>query len=164
MCYSLGVDIDVCAWCELCRAYPGVDTATEQVAIARSQLNVDVIELDFTFSRFRDQWLYIHTAVADETSQSTLPDVTAFAVCILCKVSWCFFVQQLIMLQVFNPEKYNVLCRQFATAYVKTADPVRLMEGYLQQSIPYYIYAIYVLSVVRQTLYPRLVNVARKQQ
>lgn len=35
----------------------------EQVALARSQLQGEVIDLDFTFSKFKNQWLYIYSNI-----------------------------------------------------------------------------------------------------
>eukprot|EP01094_Clydonella_sp_ATCC50884_P013640 TRINITY_DN2390_c1_g1_i1.p1 TRINITY_DN2390_c1_g1~~TRINITY_DN2390_c1_g1_i1.p1 ORF type:complete len:381 (-),score=109.80 TRINITY_DN2390_c1_g1_i1:186-1328(-) len=114
-------------------AYPSLPSPElKAVVISRSRLASDPVQ--FSFSRYDANWLYMYTAVlhegstnskgllaADEEQEQTrsgpLPRVNAFTVTLLSKE--------------FNPELHGRLASLFAKSYTHTGSPIDLLKAYL---------------------------------
>jgi hypothetical protein len=97
-------------------SYPGVEPATEQVAIARSCLEtVEGSAAKLTVSQFGGKWLYQCTQAAGEAKQ--LSKVTHFSVWTLAKD--------------FHPELFLELTKVFADAYAQEGNPVSILQIFL---------------------------------
>jgi len=96
--------------------YPSIPDELEPVIISRSNLKDDSIPLQFSFSKFKDYWIYIFTQAKDEAN-TTLPSVTVFSVVLLTKS--------------FNPEKYGLFLKISCTLYGTSGSPLSVLKGYL---------------------------------
>lgn len=109
--------------------YPSVAPALKPILVNRSRLEGDVVQ--FSFSRFEQQWIYMFTTVlheekskgslleSEEEEERTgpLPRVNAFTICLLSKE--------------FNPELHGRLAALFARCYSSSGSPIDLLKGYL---------------------------------
>mmetsp|Transcript_15860 Transcript_15860/g.61967 ORF Transcript_15860/g.61967 Transcript_15860/m.61967 type:complete len:363 (+) Transcript_15860:105-1193(+) len=110
-------------------SYPGVNPTLAGVLEARSMLGLGKTPLAFTFSKFENSWIYIHTRglggddeeedVGAETEKDgALGKVKAFSICLVCKE--------------YNPERYAALSRLFGNVYEKTQTPLTVLQGFLK--------------------------------
>jgi len=97
--------------------YPSIDQEVQQVILDRVNLTSETIPLQFIWSKYKNQWIYIYTHV-NETKQ-TLPHLAAFSVAVLAGPTG------------FNPEKFQALCSLMANLYLTNGSPVKLLECYL---------------------------------
>jgi len=88
----------------------------EPVIISRSNLKEEAIPLQFSFSKFKDFWIYIFTQSKDE-GNTTLPSVTVYSIVLLTKS--------------FNPEKYASFLKIASTLYGAGGSPLTVLKGYL---------------------------------
>jgi len=95
--------------------YPNVDEDFERVLIKRSLLSEETIEVQFIFSKYKNEWHYLYTILNE--NQQKLPRVVAFSICIISKV--------------FCPEKYLVLGKLFAHLYTSSGSPLSILDAYL---------------------------------
>eukprot|EP01112_Ceratiomyxa_fruticulosa_P018831 TRINITY_DN6079_c0_g2_i4.p1 TRINITY_DN6079_c0_g2~~TRINITY_DN6079_c0_g2_i4.p1 ORF type:complete len:357 (-),score=58.92 TRINITY_DN6079_c0_g2_i4:108-1178(-) len=106
-----------CVW-----AYPSVDADLEKILISRSNLSLDTIPLQFTYSKYKAHWIYIYTAVnnASEGEDAGMLNkrVSAFSICLIRNG--------------FNPEKFLALARLQSQIYQASGDPVQILQCHLQ--------------------------------
>lgn len=69
-------------------SYPSVSKDQEQILIARSNLQKETIPLPFTYSKYKNHWVYIRVAPIEST---TSPRLIAFGICLFCMVFLLFF-------------------------------------------------------------------------
>jgi len=89
----------------------------EKIIRERSNLDKPEIPLQFSFSRYKDKWIYIFTDTNLNTTVEVMKLVTAFSICLFT--------------DTYQPEKYGALCKILATLYNQTGNPVKLLECYL---------------------------------
>lgn len=115
-------------------SYPGVGQTLSTVLEERSMLGLGKTPLAFTFSKFENSWLYIHTRALDVEEESVeeslsktesdreeegaLAKVKAFSVCLVCKE--------------YNPERYAALSKLLGNVYEKTQTPLTVLQGFLK--------------------------------
>jgi len=107
-------------WC-----YPELGSDLEKVSIFRSGLQESTVPLQYSFSKFRNEWLYnfiqlngnVTVAEEQELRSALSPKVQAFAV--------------LVVANDYNPEKYFELGKLMAAIYLATGSPVKLLEVFL---------------------------------
>jgi hypothetical protein len=97
------------------RSYPDCERELEKVFIARSGLKLDTIPIQFTFSKYKSNWIYIYLHI--NKPNSPLKNIAAFAVCI-CTTD-------------YNPEKYLELSKVMSSSYQATGDPVKILECFI---------------------------------
>eukprot|EP01116_Phalansterium_solitarium_P024044 TRINITY_DN8689_c0_g1_i2.p1 TRINITY_DN8689_c0_g1~~TRINITY_DN8689_c0_g1_i2.p1 ORF type:complete len:353 (+),score=114.19 TRINITY_DN8689_c0_g1_i2:893-1951(+) len=93
-------------------AYPEVSQETQDVFIARSGLEQEAVPLQFSFSRFKQEWLYIFIGINSDNAR-----VPAFAIGLVATD--------------FNPEKWAAATRMIAGLYAKTSSPPKVLESFL---------------------------------
>eukprot|EP01120_Amphizonella_sp_Union-15-10_P008965 TRINITY_DN330_c0_g1_i2.p1 TRINITY_DN330_c0_g1~~TRINITY_DN330_c0_g1_i2.p1 ORF type:complete len:355 (+),score=56.62 TRINITY_DN330_c0_g1_i2:41-1105(+) len=101
-------------------SYPtlGQDSQTlELILKERSNLAKGEANLPFSFSRYKDKWIYIWTEANTNTQVNVMKLVNVFAICLFT--------------ETFHPEKYSALCELLAKLYNQTGNPVKLLECYL---------------------------------
>ena len=69
------------------RSYPDCDNELEQVYFSRSSLKQETIPVQFNFSKFKQNWVYIYIHATQQNKSPSLKNVVAFAMCILATVS-----------------------------------------------------------------------------
>ncbi len=62
------------------RSYPEMTTDFEKLIISRSNLSLDSIPVQFSFSRFKNEWIYIYIHLAQNRN------VVAFAITLVANV------------------------------------------------------------------------------
>jgi len=95
-------------------SYPEMSAEFEELLVSRSNLTLETIPIPFTYSRFKNEWVYI---LINLNEKQKVKNVVAFAVCVVTND--------------FNPEKYAELCKLLANLYVSSGDPVNLLECWL---------------------------------
>jgi len=99
-------------------SYPLVDDELEPVLLARSNLMEHVVPLPFSYSKYKNQWIYMHTQELEKDSKpDALRRVSIFSLCIIKSV--------------FNPEKYAALSKLIASIYAISGDPTKILHCYL---------------------------------
>jgi len=96
-------------------AYPEATSELEAILLLRSGLKQETIPLPFTFSKYKNEWIYILVQVNKE--QKTLPQCTAYAICLITTD--------------FCPEKYVELLKLMGTLYLSSGDPVPLLKCWI---------------------------------
>jgi len=102
-------------------SYPSVESDVESVIKIRSALDKESIPIQFSFSKYKNEWLYIfiqlnESPYPDFPSQLSKP-VQAFATALITTD--------------FHPEKYFELSKLMAMLYLVTGDPLKTLECYL---------------------------------
>jgi len=99
--------------------YPSIEEDMESILISRSNLSYETIPLQFTFSKYKNSWVYIFSHVNEHTDSTplALKRVAVFSICLL-KNS-------------FYPEKFAALCKLMALVYAKSGDPTILLQCHL---------------------------------
>ncbi|EGC30361.1 hypothetical protein DICPUDRAFT_41536 [Dictyostelium purpureum] len=111
-------------WC-----FPSLDETLRSVILQRTSLLQDKISLQFSFSKFKNQWIYIYTTAVDQQPAAqdgqqppSIPDclkrVVAFSV--------------VLVRNHFNPEKYGSLAQIMSNVYKMTGDCSKLLECQLR--------------------------------
>jgi len=95
-------------------SYPESTAEFESLLVIRSNLTQETIPVQFSYSRFKSDWIYIFVNL-NETQ--TLKNVVAFALCLITTD--------------FNPEKYTELCKLMSNLYLRTGEPVTILECWL---------------------------------
>lgn len=100
-------------------AYPAIDDEVEQTLKSRSNLSQETIPLQFTYSKFKNFWIYIYSQAVekDPPPPSNLKRVSVFSLCLLRSV--------------FNPEKYFALSKLLVSLYASTGEPAKLLQCHL---------------------------------
>lgn len=65
------------------RSYPELSNEFEDILVTRSNLNLDTIPAQFTFSKFKGEWIYIYINLNEN---QTVPNVAAFGLCLITTV------------------------------------------------------------------------------
>jgi len=97
--------------------YPELDVELEEILLARSNLHQETIPIRFSFSRYKNEWIYVYVNIRNPNSK-TLQDILAFSLCVISTD--------------FNPEKYIALCKIMSDLYVSTGDPLKVLECWLR--------------------------------
>jgi len=99
--------------------FPALDEEVEQTFRSRSNLSQETIPLQFTYSKFKNYWIYIFSQVVekDPPPPTNLKRISVFSICLLRSV--------------FNPEKFFVLSKLLATLYASTGEPAKLLQCHL---------------------------------
>lgn len=99
--------------------YPAIDDEVEQTVKSRSNLNQETIPIQFTYSKFKNFWIYIYSQAVekDPPPPANLKRVSVFSLCLLRSV--------------FNPEKYFALSKTLASVYAATGEPAKLLQCHL---------------------------------
>jgi hypothetical protein len=99
--------------------FPALDEDVEQVLKARSNLSQETIPLQFTYSKYKNFWIYIYSQVVerDSSTPANLNRVSVYSLCILRNT--------------FNPEKYLALAKLMSAIYSATGDPAKLLQCHL---------------------------------
>jgi len=92
-------------------SYPEIEADNEQILLQRCGLKQDTIPIQFSFSKYKNDWYYIYIHI---NSQQTLKNVVAFAYCMIATD--------------YNPEKYAELCKLMSALYVTNGDPIKNLE------------------------------------
>jgi len=104
-------------WC-----FPTVNDQLRQVLLTKTSLEKEKISLNFSFSKFKNTWIYIYTTYIDSSNNSNLPEslkrVAAFSIC--------------ITRNHFNPEKYASLASILSNVYMALGDCSKLLECQLR--------------------------------
>ncbi|KAF2073893.1 hypothetical protein CYY_004781 [Polysphondylium violaceum] len=103
-------------WC-----FPSINDQLRQVLLNKTSLEKEKISLNFSFSKYKNTWIYIHTTSIDHSS-GTIPEslkrVAAFSIC--------------ITRNHFNPEKYSSLASILSNVYLALGDCSKLLECQLR--------------------------------
>ncbi|GAM19836.1 hypothetical protein SAMD00019534_030110 [Acytostelium subglobosum LB1] len=106
--------------------FPSIDDTLRQVALNRTGLQSNRINAQFSFSKYKNTWIYIYTtsilAQKDKDPELTVPDSIKRVVV----YSICLFRNN------FNPEKYAALSQIMSNIYLKLGDPSKLLECQLR--------------------------------
>jgi len=104
--------------------YPELGTDLEKVALDRCGLHENTIPLQYSFSKYKSEWLYNFIQINNNSSKSSeeikdslLSKVEAFSICVDAND--------------YNPEKYYEFCKLLASIYSAAYDPVKLLEAFL---------------------------------
>eukprot|EP01133_Synstelium_polycarpum_P017761 gene17761-21184_t len=105
---------------------PYQNDTLRQVTLNRTGLLTDRINAQFSFSKFRNTWIYIYTvsiaAQKEKDPAIVIPDslkkVLVYSVC--------------LMRNTFNPEKYGTLSQIMSNIYLKIGDPSKILECQLR--------------------------------
>lgn len=98
--------------------YPAFEDDVTAVLKARSLLALETIPLQFTYSKYKNFWIYIYTQeVEKESAPTNLKRVSVYSLCLLRNS--------------FNPEKYLALATVLANIYSATGEPAKLLQCHL---------------------------------
>ncbi|PRP74132.1 FAM45 family protein [Planoprotostelium fungivorum] len=97
-------------------SFPQISTEVQDVVVSRSGLQHETIPLQFTFSRFGNQWIYSFIDIRKE--DSGLTDKVQAA-------------QATVVTTDFNPERYNELTKMMVHIYLSTGSPLKVAECYV---------------------------------
>lgn len=95
-------------------SYPLLEPGFDRLLIARSRLQEDHPSTEFSYSKFKENWIYQFSLC--ETGGS-LPKVVALNIAIMGKT--------------FNPERYARLTELLARIYAISGSPPKVLEAYL---------------------------------
>jgi len=95
-------------------SYPAIESSLLPIVIVRSGLAEEKPPAVFSFSKFKNTWLYVYTILSPGVA---LPRVKAFSLCIGA--------------EAFNPELYGELAKQLAELYASKGSPLPLLDAYL---------------------------------
>ncbi|KAN0034592.1 hypothetical protein ACTFIV_001122 [Dictyostelium citrinum] len=113
-------------WC-----FSTITEDLKSVILQRTSLLQEKISLQFSFSKFKNSWIYIYTT-AVETQQTNKEDGTITQINVPDSLKRVVAFSLVLVRNQFNPEKYGSLAQIMSSVYKQTGDCSKLLECQLR--------------------------------
>ncbi|KAM9972158.1 hypothetical protein ACTFIW_003515 [Dictyostelium discoideum] len=113
-------------WC-----FPTITEDLKSVILNRTSLLQEKISLQFSFSKFKNSWIYIYTTSV-ETQQINKEDGSITQINVPDSLKRVVAFSLVLVRNQFNPEKYGSLAQIMSSVYKQTGDCSKLLECQLR--------------------------------